>query len=149
MKDGEKSSKIYFYIKTSFIFAEQSYFHTLRFPFPFIQSPVSTVKGGCLLWETFPPSRYPFPCWWLQFKILPDSPPHSRFPTHSANHIVKGSPWCAFSKLRATLGSCPSVLGERSSSINTCEGDSELRFRNLSVYGYASIGHFFWQYQTT
>lgn len=146
MKDGEKSSKIYFYIKIFFYFCRAILFSHTQISLPFfIQSPVSTVKGlqeAALCLKTFPHHITPCPCWWLQFKIL------HRFST----------PWPFFSPLtalitlwkevlgvpsassRAVLGSCPSVLGRKKRLNKHLRRDSELRVQNLSVYIMSLLG---------
>ena len=146
MKDGEKSSKIYFYIKNFFYFCRAILFSHTQISLPFfIQSPVSTVKGlqeAALCLKTFPHHITPCPCWWLTFKILPRfSTPWPFFPPLTALITlwkeVLGVPSASS---RAVLGSCPSVLGRKKRLNKHLRRDSELRVQNLSVYIMSLLG---------
>lgn len=97
---------------------------------------MSTVKGGCPLLGNLPPSRYPISLLVVTIQNTAQilHPMAVFFPTHSANHIVKGSPWCAFSKLQSRTWFLPIGSGRKKQLNKHLRGDSELRVQNLSVY---------------
>lgn len=107
--------KFIFILKQVLFLQSNLIFTHTDFPSLFIQSPVSTVKGGCPLLGNLPPSRYPISLLVVTIQNTAQilHPMAVFFPTHSANHIVKGVLGEPSASSRAALGSCPSLLGRK------------------------------------